>query len=58
MLKLGINRQSEFFLLYHLTQSPFGAGKREKAVGPVSSDGRSNDDGEADLYDTGKRPPD
>lgn len=33
MLKLGINRQSEFFLLYHLTLSPFGAGKREKAVG-------------------------
>jgi DNA-binding CsgD family transcriptional regulator len=33
MLKLGINRQSEFFLLYHLTQSPFGAGRREKAVG-------------------------
>ena len=29
MLKLGINRQAEFFLLYHLTQSPFGAGKRE-----------------------------
>lgn len=33
MLKLGINRQSEFFLLYHLTWSPFGAGRREKAVG-------------------------
>lgn len=33
MLKLGINRQSEFFLLYHLTLSPFGAGRREKAVG-------------------------
>ena len=30
MLKLGINRQSEFFLLYHLTQSPFGAGRRER----------------------------
>ncbi|MFG3596835.1 hypothetical protein [Bradyrhizobium sp. RDI18] len=30
MLKLGINRQAEFFLLYHLTQSPFGAGRREK----------------------------
>lgn len=28
MLKLGINRQSEFFLLYHLTLSPFGAGAR------------------------------
>lgn len=33
MLKLGINRRSEFFLLYHLTLSPFGAGRREKAVG-------------------------
>ena len=40
MLKLGINRQAEFFLLYHLTQSPFGAGGREKAVGSVSSDCR------------------
>jgi DNA-binding CsgD family transcriptional regulator len=40
MLKLGINRQAEFFLLYHLTQSPFGAGGREKAFGPVSSDCR------------------
>ena len=29
MLKLGINRQAEFFLLYHLTQSPFGADGRE-----------------------------
>jgi DNA-binding CsgD family transcriptional regulator len=38
MLKLGINRQAEFFLLYHLTQSPFGAGRREKAVGSASSD--------------------
>jgi DNA-binding CsgD family transcriptional regulator len=38
MLKLGINRQAEFFLLYHLTQSPFGAGRREKAIAPVSSD--------------------
>lgn len=37
MLKLGINRQAEFFLLYHLTQSPFGAGSREKAIDPVSS---------------------
>ena len=57
MLKLGINRQAEFFLLYHLTQSPFGAGKREKAVGPVSSDCRLNDDGEVDLDAAGKRPP-
>ena len=32
MLKLGINRQSEFFLLYHLTQSPFSAARREKAA--------------------------
>jgi DNA-binding CsgD family transcriptional regulator len=31
MLKLGINRQSEFFLLYHLTLSPFGAKARERA---------------------------
>jgi DNA-binding CsgD family transcriptional regulator len=38
MLKLGINRQAEFFLLYHLTQSPFGAGRREKAVASVPSD--------------------
>jgi DNA-binding CsgD family transcriptional regulator len=30
MFKLGINRQSEFFLLYHLTQSPFGARGRER----------------------------
>ena len=57
MLKLGINRQAEFFLLYHLTQSPFGAGKREKAVGPVSSDCRLNGDGELDLDAAGKRPP-
>ena len=57
MLKLGINRQAEFFLLYHLTQSPFGAGKREKAVGPVSSDCRLNGDGEVDLDAAGKRPP-
>jgi DNA-binding CsgD family transcriptional regulator len=38
MLKLGINRQSEFFLLYHLTQSPFGAGKREKAASHALSE--------------------
>lgn len=30
MLKLGINRQSEFFVLHHLTQSPFGSGLRSK----------------------------
>lgn len=30
MLKLGINRQSEFFLLYHLTLSPFGACPRPR----------------------------
>ncbi len=39
MLKLGINRQSEFFVLHHLTQSPFGSGLREKSVrrpGPPS----------------------
>ncbi|MDE5458466.1 helix-turn-helix transcriptional regulator [Bradyrhizobium sp. CSA112] len=50
MLKLGINRQAEFFLLYHLTQSPFGAGGREKAVCPVSSDCRL-------IWTAGKRPP-
>ncbi|WP_225120332.1 hypothetical protein [Bradyrhizobium sp. BRP22] len=38
MLKLGINRQSEFFLLYHLTQSPFGAGRREKAASHALSE--------------------
>ena len=32
MLKLGIKRQSEFFVLHHLTQSPFGSGLREKSV--------------------------
>lgn len=32
MLKLGINRQSELFLLYILTLSPFGAGRPEKAI--------------------------
>ena len=42
MLKLGINRQSEFFLLYHLTQSPFGAGRREKSVGRGVLDSRLN----------------
>lgn len=32
MLKLGINRQSEFFVLYILTLSPFGAGQRERIL--------------------------
>jgi hypothetical protein len=32
MLKLGINRQSELFLLYILTLSPFGSGRPEKAL--------------------------
>ncbi|MEH2538774.1 MULTISPECIES: helix-turn-helix transcriptional regulator [unclassified Bradyrhizobium] len=50
MLKLGINRQAEFFLLYHLTQSPFGAGRREKAVAPMSPDCRL-------LCAADKRPP-
>jgi DNA-binding CsgD family transcriptional regulator len=50
MLKLGINRQAEFFLLYHLTQSPFGANGREKAVCPASSDCRL-------IYTADKRPP-
>jgi DNA-binding CsgD family transcriptional regulator len=40
MLKLGINRQAELFLLCHLTQSPFGAGRREKAVAPGAADRR------------------
>jgi DNA-binding CsgD family transcriptional regulator len=38
MLKLGINRQSDFFLLYHLTLSPFGAGRRDKTVGRGAPD--------------------
>jgi hypothetical protein len=50
MLKLGINRQAEFFLLYNLTQSPFGAGRREKAVAPMSADCRW-------LCAADKRPP-
>jgi DNA-binding CsgD family transcriptional regulator len=37
MLKLGINRQSEFFVLHHLTQSPFGSGLREKSVRQFAS---------------------
>jgi DNA-binding CsgD family transcriptional regulator len=42
MLKLGINRQSEFFLLYHLTQSPFGAGRRERPWVRGAPDSRPN----------------
>jgi len=56
MLKLGINRQAEFFLLYHLTQSPFSAGTREKAVGAVPSDCRLNGDSEVDLCTADRRP--
>lgn len=40
MLKLGINRQSEFFVLHHLTQSPFGSGLREKSVRGLGSASR------------------
>jgi len=40
MFKLGINRQSEFFVLHHLTQSPFGAGRHEKAVSCLPSGSR------------------
>jgi DNA-binding CsgD family transcriptional regulator len=58
MLKLGINRQSEFFLLYHLTQSPFGTGQREKAVGRVAPDWRLGCDGVMRLWTAGKRSPD
>lgn len=36
MLKLGINRQSEFFVLYHLTLSPFGAAQRAGAPCGIS----------------------
>jgi DNA-binding CsgD family transcriptional regulator len=32
MCKLGINRQSELFVLYILTLSPFGAGRPERSV--------------------------
>jgi DNA-binding CsgD family transcriptional regulator len=55
MLKLGINRQSEFFLLYHLTQSPFGAGRREKAVGHLASGFRLNGESETGLWTPGRR---
>ncbi|WP_019404875.1 MULTISPECIES: helix-turn-helix transcriptional regulator [unclassified Chelatococcus] len=37
MLKLGINRQVEFFLLYILTMSPFRRGAREPARAPEGS---------------------
>jgi len=40
MLKMGINRQSEFFVLHHLTQSPFGSGLREKSVRHLGSASR------------------
>lgn len=36
MLKLGINRQSEFFVLYHLTLSPFGGAQRAGAPCGIS----------------------
>jgi len=55
MLKLGINRQSEFFLLYHLTQSPFGAGRREKAVGHLASGFRLNGESEIGFWTPGGR---
>lgn len=42
MLKLGINRQSEFFLLYHLTLSPFGMAQR--SVAPCGTSHRRNED--------------
>ncbi|MBR0844491.1 helix-turn-helix transcriptional regulator [Bradyrhizobium liaoningense] len=58
MLKLGINRQSEFFLLYHLTQSPFGAGRRESAVSRPASDYRLDENGPMRLRTAGKRSPD
>ena len=58
MLKLGINRQSEFFLLYHLTQSPFGAGGRENSGSRPASDCRLNEDVQMRLRTAGKRSPD
>lgn len=58
MLKLGINRQSEFFLLYHLTQSPFGAGGRENSGSRAASDCRLNEDVQMRLRTAGKRSPD
>lgn len=58
MLKLGINRQSEFFLLYHLTQSPFGAGRRENPMIRPASDSRLIDDDPMGLRTADKRSPD
>jgi len=58
MLKLGINRQSEFFLLYHLTQSPFGAGRRENWVSRPASEGRLDEEGPMRLRTAGKHSPD
>jgi DNA-binding CsgD family transcriptional regulator len=37
MVKLGINRQSEFFVLYIRTLSPFGAGQRERILSCLQS---------------------
>lgn len=42
MLKLGINRQSELFLLYILTLSPFGAGRPERALSSALTCARLN----------------
>lgn len=42
MLKLGINRQSELFLLYILTLSPFGAGQPETSVSRATPYDRLN----------------
>lgn len=58
MLKLGINRQSEFFLLYHLTQSPFGAGRRENSVSRPAFDCQLDEEGPMRLRRAGKRSPD
>ncbi|MDJ1159886.1 helix-turn-helix transcriptional regulator [Chelatococcus sp. SYSU_G07232] len=47
MLKLGINRQVEFFLLYILTLSPFRSGQRDQARahdGSLSAAGGETDD--------------
>jgi len=42
MLKLGINRQSELFLLYILTLSPFGAGRPERTLSHAIMSSRPN----------------
>jgi DNA-binding CsgD family transcriptional regulator len=42
MFKLGINRQSELFLLYILTLSPFGAGRPERSVSCLSPYAHAN----------------